>query len=90
MPEVRLSMPPGMGLHARPAALFVRAAAATGQPVTIAKGSGPAVDARSILGVLALGVEAGDEVTLTCEDEESGDALAQLAALLTAPEAAGA
>ena len=44
-----------VGLHARPAALFVQEATATGLPVTIAKQGGDPVDARSILAVMALG-----------------------------------
>jgi phosphocarrier protein len=39
------------GLHARPAANFVRIAAAFGGRVTVSK-NGKEVDARSILGVL--------------------------------------
>jgi phosphocarrier protein HPr len=37
--------------------------------VTIAKGSGKAVNAASILGVIALAVEHGDYVTLSVEGE---------------------
>ena len=47
-----------VGLHARPASIFVQAATATGLPVTIAKSGEAPVDARSILAVMALG--AGD------------------------------
>lgn len=50
-----------VGLHARPAALFVQAATATGLPVQISKAGEEPVDARSILGVMALGAKnAGD------------------------------
>ena len=58
-----------VGLHARPAAVFVRAVADSGVPVTIAKGGGEPVDAASILGVMTLGAEHGDEVTLTAEGD---------------------
>ncbi|KQM15783.1 phosphotransferase [Plantibacter sp. Leaf171] len=57
------------GLHARPAKLFTQAAKESGVPVTIAKGSGKAVNAASILGVIALAVEHGDYVTLSVEGE---------------------
>ena len=76
-----------VGLHARPAALFVQAVVSSGLPVFISKpddagvGSGP-VDARSILAVLALDVACGDEVELVADGEHAGDALASLAALL--------
>lgn len=64
-----------IGLHARPAALFVKAA--SGQPVkiTIRKGDGPPVDARSILRVLALGARNGDTVTLEAEGDGAAEAL---------------
>ena len=57
------------GLHARPAKLFTQAAKDAGVPVTIAKGSGKAVNAASILGVIALAVEHGDYVTLSVDGE---------------------
>lgn len=58
-----------VGLHARPASLFVQAATATGLPVTIAKEGGNAVDARSILMVMALGAKNGEVVTLSAEGD---------------------
>ncbi|HXH34930.1 MAG TPA: HPr family phosphocarrier protein [Plantibacter sp.] len=57
------------GLHARPAKLFTQAAKDSGNAVTIAKGSGKAVNAASILGVIALAVEHGDYVTLAVEGD---------------------
>jgi phosphocarrier protein len=73
-----------VGLHARPAALFVKAA--TEQPVriTIRKGAGPAVDARSILRVLALGAQNGDTVLLEAEGEGAEAALMALAMVVAA------
>ena len=68
-----------IGLHARPAALFVKAV--TEQPVriTIRKGDGAPVDARSMLRVLALGAKNGDTVTLEAEGDEADEALARVA-----------
>ena len=43
-----------VGLHARPAALFVEAASNTGLDVEIARPGDDPVDATSILGVMAL------------------------------------
>jgi phosphocarrier protein HPr len=70
------------GLHARPAALFVKEAAAQPTPVTIAKRGGEPVEAASILGVMTLGVAAGDEVVLST-DADGDDATASLDALAT-------
>ncbi len=64
-----------IGLHARPAALFVKAATAQPVRITVRKGDGPPVDARSILRVLALGARNGDTVILEAEGEGAAEAL---------------
>lgn len=53
-----------IGLHARPAALFVRAVHNTGLPVTISKDGRPGVDARSLLEVMTEDFQYGCEVQL--------------------------
>src|SRR5258705_5775501 len=70
------------GLHARPAALFVAAAAAQPVAVTIRTGDKKPVPARSMLSVLALGAKCGTEVTLEADGEGADAVLAQLADLL--------
>jgi phosphocarrier protein HPr len=80
--ERRVAVAATEGLHARPAALFTRAAAGTGIPVTLGKPGGPRVDARSILGVLSLDVRHGDEVVLSADGVGAEAVLEQLAALL--------
>jgi phosphocarrier protein len=70
------------GLHARPAKLFAQAAKDTGIPITIAKDAGAAVNAASILGVISLGIEQGDYVTLTADGDTAEAALDTLAELL--------
>jgi phosphocarrier protein len=73
-----------VGLHARPAALFVQAATATGLPIQIGKvGGDDPVDARSILGVMALGAKFGEEVVLTAEGDGADAALDGLVELLS-------
>lgn len=71
------------GLHARPAKYFTKAVQDAGIPVTIAKGAGAPVNAASILGVIALGVEYGDYVTLKAEGEKAVETLDTLADLLS-------
>ena len=71
-----------IGLHARPAALFCKAAAATGVPVTIRKGDGAPVPAASILSVLTLGVGGGEEVVLEADGDGADGALDDLVTLL--------
>ncbi|WP_129664343.1 HPr family phosphocarrier protein [Phytoactinopolyspora endophytica] len=70
------------GLHARPAAVFVKAAAEQPAKVTIRKPDGEPVDASSILSLMTLGVEQGDEVILAAEGDRAEEALDTLIALL--------
>jgi phosphocarrier protein len=72
-----------VGLHARPAALFVGIAAKQPVKVSIAKPGTKPVDARSILSVLALNARNGDEVIISADGAGADDALEQLAALLS-------
>lgn len=82
MAERTVEMASKHGLHARPASLFTQAVAKSGLPVQISKGGGAAVNAASILGVISLGIEHGDTVTLS-SDAPSADALLdELVALL--------
>ena len=71
-----------IGLHGRPAAMVVKAAAA--QPITIkiGKGDRPPVNASSIIAVLALGAHGGDTVTISAEGDGAEAALDALASLL--------
>ncbi|MCT9002765.1 HPr family phosphocarrier protein [Microbacterium memoriense] len=71
------------GLHARPAKLFAQAVKDSGIPVTITKGSGSPVNAASILGVISLGAEKGDYVTLAAEGQGVEELLDTLADLLS-------
>lgn len=71
------------GLHARPAKLFAQAVKDSGIPVTVTKGAGAPVNAASILGVIALGVEYGDYVTLTADGDTAEAVIDELAELLT-------
>lgn len=72
-----------VGLHARPASLFVQAASETGLDIEIAKPGEDAVDATSILGVMALGAKHGEEVTLTADGDGADEALDGLVELLS-------
>lgn len=67
-----------VGLHARPAALFVQAAARQSVTVTIAKDGGDPVPANSILSVIGLDVRGGDVVVLTADGEGADAALDEL------------
>ncbi|HVW40719.1 MAG TPA: HPr family phosphocarrier protein [Amycolatopsis sp.] len=83
MVERRVVVGSPAGLHARPAALFVKAAEGQPVPVTIGLGDAPPVDARSLLSVMGLGVQGGDEVVLRADGPEAETALAELATVLS-------
>lgn len=61
------------GLHARPASQFAKTASSFESDIRIGK-SGSLVNAKSIISVLTLAVEEGEEVTLIAEgpDEQQG------------------
>jgi phosphocarrier protein HPr len=82
MPSTVVTVGSTSGLHARPASQFAQAALVTGATVTIAKAGGKPVNASSILSLLALGAESGEEVTLTVEGDDAEAKLSDLAAML--------
>lgn len=69
------------GLHARPATLFTQAASKFQSRVTIQKDE-KAVDAKSILKVLALGIGQGTEVTISADGSDEREAVEALSKLL--------
>jgi phosphocarrier protein len=70
------------GLHARPASLLTGAVAAGGHPVQIARAGGTGVDASSILMLMGLKLEHGEEVELTSTSDDADTLLDELVALL--------
>jgi len=81
MPERTVTVGSKSGLHARPAKLFVQEAAKQPVKVTITAGE-RTVDARSMLGVLSLGVNTGGTVTLAAEGEGADAVLDSLVQFL--------
>lgn len=82
MAERRVNVGWAEGLHARPASIFVRAALASGIPVTITKTGGDPVNAASILAVLGLGARGGEEIVLASDAQGADAALDRLAKLV--------
>ena len=72
-----------LGLHARPAALFVETASKYDADVTISK-DGVEVNGKSIMGVLMLAAEKGSEVTIKTEGKDEKELYQALADLLEA------
>lgn len=70
-----------VGLHARPAALFVQEAMKHPCKITV-ESDGKRADAKSILQVLALGVKCGQEISIITEGENENTALQKLVSLV--------
>ncbi len=77
MPEVTLMIKNKVGLHARPAALFVQTASRFKSTITVKKGDASA-NAKSILHVLTLGAGNGSVITVFAEGEDADQALKAL------------
>lgn len=72
------------GLHARPAALFVKIASKFSSTITVKKGR-KSVDGKSIMGLLTLAVHGGSRVSIVVNGPDAYEALEQLCKLLTEP-----
>lgn len=81
MPEASVRLPNPTGLHARPAKVFAKAAAASPSDVTVAK-DGREVNAKSVLSVLTLDCHQGDEIVIRTEGDEAEGTLAELVRLV--------
>lgn len=66
------------GIHARPATALVNTANKFKAAESFAEAKGKKVTLKSILGVLSLGLEKGDTITLSTSGEGEADALQAL------------
>jgi len=69
------------GLHARPATFFIQKANSYKSSIWVDKDE-RRVNAKSLLGVLSLGIEKGMEITLIADGEDEAAALDGLASLI--------
>jgi len=74
-------LPAEVPLHARPAGVFVRAAAAFAADVVVSA-NGKRANAKSILEVLALGATADSELTISASGDDAAEAVDALARLV--------
>ena len=86
MAERRVKVASPVGLHARPAALFVQAAAMAPGEVTIARPDGDPVNAKSILAVLGLDVRQDEDIVISAAGEGAEGLLDRLAELAAVPD----
>ena len=84
MIETKIKVTHKVGLHARPAALFVQTAVKFSSAVKVRNltSNGTDVDAKSIIMVLTLGVMKDHEIQIQAEGADEADAVAALQALV--------
>ncbi|MDF3003997.1 MAG: Phosphotransferase system, phosphocarrier protein HPr [Oscillospiraceae bacterium] len=72
MKQITMTLTNPIGLHARPAAQMVKAAAKFKSKITL-EGNGRKADAKSIIMVLGMGLRQNDVITISAEgaDEEA-------------------
>lgn len=84
MAKTEVAVQHKVGLHARPASQFVKLA--NKYPCTISvrnvAAGGKAVNAKSILSVLTLGVQQGHTIEIEAEGEQAAEALEALSGLV--------
>ena len=77
----RVALPPGVALHARPAAELVRAAGRLPVVVTVTA-HGKQANAKSVLQVLGLGATGGTELTLSANGVGAEEAVKALVGVI--------
>lgn len=70
-----------LGIHARPAAQFVRVASRFQADVTVEK-EDERVDGKSIMGLMMLAVGCGAEITVTTDGSDEAETMAALEELV--------
>jgi phosphocarrier protein HPr len=72
-----------LGLHARPAAMFVRIASRYRSEVWVAK-EGEEVNGKSIMGLMMLAAGQGSNLRIRCEGPDAAKAMEELEELINA------
>lgn len=70
------------GLHARPAQLFVQKASEFASAIKVKKEGGATGDAKSILGLMSLGLTKGSKITIEASGDDAEQAVTTLAELV--------
>lgn len=84
MLETKISITNKVGLHARPASLFVQVAKKYASDITVCNlttGSSP-VNAKSIISILTLGVMQNHEILIQANGADEADAIQRLTLLV--------
>jgi phosphotransferase system HPr (HPr) family protein len=80
MPQLEIIVNNKLGLHARPAALFVRVAQKFEADIYVSRNDGKSgeVNAKSVMGVMALGAGPGTALMVRAEGRDAEQALRSL------------
>ncbi len=84
MRSMEITLQNKLGLHARPATLFVKEAARHASKIQVENLSNPTrvVNARSLLMILSLGVEPGHTIRISAEGPDEVEALEAIRSLI--------
>ena len=66
------------GLHARPAARYLRESIKFSSKITLIREDGVGYDGKSILSVLSMGAHKGSQIIIQCEGDDEKEALKYL------------
>ena len=80
--QVEITIINPAGLHARPAAEFVKRAKVSSSEITVTSGE-KTVDAKSMLGILKLGATQGTTISVTVDGDDADEVIADFTALLS-------
>lgn len=86
MVEREVVVVPEAGLHARPAAMFVKEAKRFNSDITVSKGDGTEANAKSSLKLMTLGAKHGDKLTIRATGEDEEAAVEALVAVISKEE----
>jgi phosphocarrier protein HPr len=81
--EKDLPIPNRLGLHARPAAMFVRIASRYRSEIWVSK-EGEEVNGKSIMGLMMLAAGQGSKLRIRCEGPDADKAMEEIEALIKA------
>ena len=81
MKSIQITVENEVGLHARPATLFVQTAQKHKATITVSY-NGKIVNAKSLLGLLSLGAAKDSVITIAADGSDEEDALNSLTALV--------
>ena len=80
MVEKKIIVKNKLGVHARPAAMLVKTAAAFRADILLAR-EGQVINGKSIMGVMMLAANLGSEVTISAKGEDEQKAVEAIAKL---------